>query len=135
MLKKKYEPLVNYLIFTENLGHNNITPYLYMSQTKEGVLVGDQKQQDFMAAIESCNFVSVKQLIGETPILISLFIEQLRYNESPMMGNIVLSAIDCYDAISEDDREKLAFSIAERIPELSSSLCDFRYDLHHFTTL
>ena len=129
VLKKKYEPLVNYLIFTENLGHNNITPYLYMSQTKEGVLVGDQKQQDFMAAIESCNFVSVKQLIGETPILISLFIEQLRYNESPMMGNIVLSAIDCYDAISEDDREKLAFSIAERIPELSSSLCDFRYDL------
>ena len=129
MLKRKYEPLVNYLIFTENLGHNNITPCLYMSQTKEGVLVGDQKQQDFMAAIESCNFVSVKQLISETPVLLSLFIEQLRYNESPMMGNIVLSAIDCYDAIPEDEREKLAFSITERIQEFSSSLSDFRYDL------
>ncbi len=83
------------MIFTENLGHSNITPYLYMSQIKEGVLVGDQKQQDFMAAIESCNFVSVKQLLRETPILISLFAEQLRYNESPRMGNTILSAIDC----------------------------------------
>lgn len=129
VLERKYEPLVNYLIFTENLGYSNITPYLYMSQTKEGVLVGDQKQQDFMAAIESCNFVSIKQLINETPILISLFIEQLRYNESSMMGNIVLSAIDCYDTIHEDDKEELAVSITERIPELSNSLSDFRYDL------
>lgn len=129
VLERKYEPLVNYLIFTENLGHSNITPYLYMSQTKEGVLVGDQKQQDFMAAIESCNFVSVKQLINETPVLISLCIEQLKYNESPMMGNIVVSAIDCYDDVLEDDKEELAISIVERIPELSNSLGDFRYEL------
>lgn len=129
ILERKYEPLVNYLIFTENLGHNNITPYLYMSQTKEGVLVGDKKQQDFMAAIESCNFISVKQLMNETPILISLCIEQLKYNESPMMGNIILSAIDCYDVVLEDDKGELAVSIVERIPELSNSLNDFRYEL------
>lgn len=129
ILKRKYEPLVNYLIFTESLGYNSITPYLYMSQTKEGVLVGDQKQQDFMAAIESCNFVSVKQLINDTPILVSLFIEQLKYNESAVMGNIILSAIDCYDVIPEDNKEEYAFSITERIPELSNSLSDFRYDL------
>lgn len=129
MLERRYEPLVNYLIFTENLGHSNITPYLYMSQTKEGVLVGDQKQQDFMAAIESCNFVTAKQLISETPILTSLFIEQLKYNESPMMGNIVLSAIDCYDIVHENDKKELAIAITERIPGLSGLLSDFRYDL------
>lgn len=129
VLERKYDPLVNFLIFTENLGYSNITPYLYMSQTKEGVLVGDQKQQDFMAAIESCNFVSVKQLLSETPILISLFIEQLRYNESPMMGNIILSAIDCYNDMPEADKEELAISIVERIPEISNLSSDFRYEL------
>lgn len=128
-LKKIYEPLVNYLIFTENLGHKNITPYLYMAQTKEGVLVGDKKQQDFMSAIESCNFITIKQLINETPILTSLFIEQLKYNETPLMGNIVLSAIDCYDIVLENDKEELAISITERISELSSSSNEFRYDL------
>lgn len=129
VLERKYKPLVDYLIFTENLGQRNITPYLYMSQTKEGVLVGDQKQQNFMAAIESCNFISVKQMITETPILISLFLEQLRYNESPMMGNIILSAIDCYDVVLEEDKDELAISIVERIPELSKSSSDFRYEL------
>lgn len=124
-----YEPLVNYLIFTENLGYKNITPYLYMAQTKEGVLVGDQKQQDFISAIESCNFVTVKQLINETPILTSLLMEQLKYDESPLMGNIVLSAIDCYDTVLETNKEELAISITERIPELSNSYSDFRYDL------
>lgn len=124
-----YEPLVNYLIFTENLGYINITPYLYMSQTREGVLVGDKKQQDFMSAIESCNFVTMKQFINETPIVTSLFIEQLKYNESPMMGNIILSAIDCYDIVLENNKEELAICITERIPELSNSSSDFRYEL------
>ncbi len=128
-LLRKYEPLVNYLTFTENLGHGNITPYLYMAQTKEGVVVGDKKQQDFMAAIESCNFVSVKTLINETSILISLFIEQLKYNESPLMGNIILSAIDCFDVIPNNDKEELAVAIVERIPELSNASGDFRYYL------
>lgn len=129
MLKGKYQSLVNYLIFTENLAYSNITPYLYMAQTKEGVLVGDKKQQDFMAAIESCNFVSVKQLIGELPILVSLLEEQLKYNESARMGNIILSAIDCYNIVPEDDKEELAVSITERIPELLNSSSDFRYEL------
>lgn len=104
MLERKFEPLVNYLIFTENTGCNNIAPYLYMAQTKEGVLVGDEKQRDFMAAIESCNFISVKQLINETPILIYLLEEQLKYNESPLMGNIILSAVDCYEAVPENSK-------------------------------
>lgn len=134
-LKKTHEPLINYLIFTESLGHKNITPYLYMAQTKEGVLVGDEKQQDFMSAIESCNFITVKQLINETPILTSLFIEQLKYNESSVMGNIILSAIDCYNIILENDKEDLAISITERIPELSNSSNEFRYDLINMNNL
>lgn len=129
MLKKKYETLINYLIFTEHLGRYNIVPYLYMSQTKEGVLVGDKKQQDFMAAIESCNFVSIKQLIDENPILISSCIEQLKYNESPLMNNIILSAIDCYDIVPDDNKEELAISITERMPEVSNSSNEFRYEL------
>ncbi len=129
ILLRKYESLLNYLTFTENLGYANITSYLYMAQTKEGVIVGDKRHQDFIAAIESCNFVSVKSLINETPILISLFLEQLKYNESPLMGNIILSAIDCFNVVSESDKVELAVAIAERIPELSNTSSDFRYYL------
>lgn len=128
-LRREYEPLVNYLIFTENLGHSNITPYLYMSQSEAGVLVGDSKQQDFVSAIESCNFVTVKQFVSETPILCSLLIEQLKYDESPLIGNIILSAIDCYDDISDDRKQELASAIADRIPTLLNSLNNFRYEL------
>lgn len=135
LLKKQYEPLVNYLIFTENLGQRNITPYLYMAQTKEGVLVGDKKQQDFMAALESCNFVSVKQLIGETPILTNLLIEQLKFNESPLMGNIILSALDCYESVPDNNNEDLAYAITERIPNIISAINDFRYDLLNIENL
>lgn len=129
MLERKYEPLLNYLIFTENLGYSNMTPYLYMAQTKEGVVVGDKKQQDFVAAIESCNFVTVRQLINESPILTSLFLQELKYDESPMIGNIILSAIDSYDVAPEDNKKELAISIVERIADISNSSSDFRYDL------
>lgn len=129
LLRREYESLVNYLIFTENLGHSNIMPYLYMSQSKAGALVGDNKQQDFVSAIESCNFVTVKQFIIESPILCSLLIEQLKYDESPLMGNIILSAIDCYDDISDDSKQELASAIADRIPTLLNSSNDFRYEL------
>lgn len=129
MLKRKCKTLVDYLIFTERLGYYNIAPYLYMSQTREGVLVGDKKQQDFMAAMESCNFVSAKQLVSETPVLISLCIEQLKYTESLLMDNIILSAIDFYDIVPDDDREELAMAIIERMPEISNSPNEFRYEL------
>lgn len=129
LLRREYEPLINYLIFTENLGRSNITPYLYMSQSEAGVLVGDGKQQDFVSAIESCNFVTVKQFVSETPILYSLLIEQLKYDESPLMGNIILSAIDCYDDISDDRKQELASAIADRIPTLLNSSNEFRYEL------
>lgn len=129
LLKREYQPLVNYLIFTENLGHSNIMPHLYMSQSEAGVLVGDNKQQDFVSAIESCNFVTVKQFISESPILCSLLVEQLKYDESPVMGNIILSAIDCYDNISDNRKQELAIAIADRIPTLLNLANDFRYEL------
>ena len=129
LLRRKYEPLVNYLIFTENLGHSNIAPYLYMSQSEAGVLVGDSKQQDFVSAIESCNFVTVRQSISESPILCSLLIEQLMYDESPLMGNIILSAIDCYNNISDNRKQELAIAVTDRIPTLLNSSNDFRYEL------
>lgn len=135
ILKKEYEALVNFLSFTENLGHCNITPYLYMAQTEAGVIVGDQKQQDFMAAIESCNFVTAKQFLKETPVLLDVLIEQLKYDETSMMGNMVISAVECWDVAGEDKRIPLAKTINDRIKSIVSGRLDFRHDLINAETL
>lgn len=129
ILKKEYESLVNFLSFTENLGYSNITPYLYMAQTEAGVIVGDRRQQDFMAAIESCNFVTAKQFLKETPVLLDVLIEQLKYDETSMMGNIVISAIECWSVTEDDKKLHLAKTINERIKSIVSGKLDFRHDL------
>lgn len=135
ILKKEYESLVNFLSFTENLGYSNITPYLYMAQTEAGVIVGDRKQQDFMAAIESCNFVTAKQFLKETPVLLDVLIEQLKYDETSMMGNMVISAVECWGVTEEDKKILLAKTINERIKSIISGRQDFRYDLLNVETL
>ena len=129
ILKKEYESLVNFLSFTEILGYSNITPYLYMAQTEAGVIVGDQRQQDFMAAIESCNFVTAKQFLKETPVLLNVLIEQLKYDETSMMGNMVISAVECWSVTEDDKKIHLAKTINERIKSIISGKLDFRHDL------
>lgn len=129
ILKKEYESLVNFLSFTENLGYSNITPYLYMAQTEAGVIVGDQRQQDFMAAIESCNFVTAKQFLKETPVLLDVLIEQLKYDETSMMGNMVISAVECWNSTEDDKKIHLAKTINERIKSIILGKLDFRHDL------
>lgn len=126
LLKKKYVPLLNYLIVTEHLGYSNIVPYLYLAQTKEGAIVGDEKQRQFMTAIESCNFVMAKQLIEESSILISLFLNEIKYNNSPRLGNIIVSAIDSYSILSEENKKEFANPIVSRIADIAN---DYRFDL------
>lgn len=135
VLKKESESLVNFLSFTENLGYSNITPYLYMAQTEAGVIVGDQKQQDFMAAIESCNIMTAKQFLRETPVLLNVLIEQLKYDETSMMGNMVVSAVECWDVVGEDKKIPLAKTINDRIKSIVLGRLDFRYDLINVETL
>lgn len=135
IIKKEYEALINFLSFTENLGYKNLTPYLYLAQSEAGVIVGDQKQQDFMSAIESCNFITAKRFLKEMPVLIDVLLEQLKYVETPMMGNMVVSAIECWDIIENNKKIQLAQTLNERIKSISLGKMDFRYDLINFKNL
>lgn len=135
ILRNEYESLVNFLSFTENLGYSNITPYLYMAQSQAGVVVGDQRQQDFMAAIESCNFVTAKQFLKETPVLLDVLIEQLKYDETSMMGNMVVSAIECWDIIEDNKKTQFAKTINDRIKSVISGKMNFRHDLLNIEAL
>lgn len=129
VLKPEYEPLVNFLSFTENLGKTNISPYLYMAQSKAGVVVGDQKQQDFMSAVESCNLITAKQMLNDMPILLDVLMEHLLYGETPMIGNIVVSSIECWEAINNDKRCDFSNALVERMKSIISGKLDFRFDL------
>lgn len=135
VIKKEYEPLINFLTFTENLGHTNITNYLYMAQSETGVLVGDKIQQDFMAAIESCNFVTVKHFLAENSVLSKLLIEQLKFNESFLIGNMLVSAVECYKFVDDDIKMELAKSIDDRIDTIVAQKLEFRYDLLNVESL
>lgn len=128
-IKREYEPLINFLSFTENLGHTNISHYLYMAQSQAGVVVGDQRQQDFMAAIESCNFVTAKQFLQETPVLLDILMEQLKYDETPLMGNMVVSSVECWEICESEKQIQLAKIINDRINSIVSGKMNFRYDL------
>lgn len=132
VLKPEYEPLVNFLSFTENLGYINITPYLYMAQSKAGVVVGDQKQQDFMSAVESCNLVTTKQMMNDMPVLLDLLMEHLLYGENSLIGNIVVSSVGCWNEINGDKKYEFSKAIVERMKSIVSGKLDFRFDLLNF---
>jgi hypothetical protein len=135
-IKKEYMPLVNYLSFTVKCKVPSILPYLYMAQDEISVLTGDQKQQDFLAAVESQNEKTVKRMISETPELALSLKNMIEFtDDAEQVLRTMVMAINTIGDISDLYVEDIANAVAGRSEEVTRAVTDISCENLNFENL
>lgn len=135
-IKKEYMPLVNYLSFTVKYRVSSVLPYLYMAQDNISVLTGDQKQQEFLAAVESNNEKSVQRMLTDTPELTLALKNAIEFSDDLNRVMIIITmSINAFESINEDYIETIANSIASRCEEVAHSVEDIRSEILNFENI
>lgn len=116
MLKPEYQSLIDFLYHTDRYNTRSIIPYLYMAQDSISVLTGDKRQQDFMAAVTSCNTPTCSEMLKQVPTLaksLERFLNVTDDHDEVMSACII--AINLFGSIQEEYREGIALEVTNRI--------------------
>lgn len=136
LIKKEYLPLINFLIYVEKYNTKSLISYLYMMQDSISVKTGDKKQQEFIAAAESKNIITVKDEIEKTPILVDSLINYLSYTDDlDVLGNLFITGMNVLDVCSSEKRRDLLYILSDRIPELISDKIEISIQEMNFNNI
>ncbi|MDU5111898.1 MAG: P-loop NTPase fold protein, partial [Clostridium sp.] len=116
-IKSEYEGLVNFLKRTSNIKIDDISTYLYLSQDSNSILFGDELSKEIQNSVTSGNYQLTRKKILENKDtdFITLLDNILVYAETYEYYNTVLSIINCYDLLNNENTKKLAKHIDDRI--------------------
>ena len=135
-IKKEYIPLVNYLSMTIKYKVSSMLPYLYMAQDTISVLTGDQKQQEFLAAVESNNEKTVRRMLEEIPELALALKNAIEFTDDiDEVMNFVLMSVNVFDSINREYVKTISDNIALRCEEASRTAEDIKSDDLDFNNL
>ena len=116
MLKPEYQSLIDFLYHTDKYNTRSIVPYLYMAQDSISALTGDKRQQDFMAAVTSCNIPTCSEMLKQVPTLaksLERFLNVTDDYDEVMSACII--AINLLESIQEEYREGIVLEVTNRI--------------------
>lgn len=120
-IKREYEALINFLKKTERYKVENIAPFMYLIQDDISIKTGDENNRRMIDAMESRNDTTARKMIEEKSNIIESVIYELENAEDIELLNGIITIINCFDSISENDRFNIAENLSEKIYNLNNS--------------
>lgn len=136
-LKEQYLPLVNYLILTSSINNENLAPYIYMSQDKLGIEIGDAKQKQIKQALESKNIINIKELI-ETDLENVKKVMKYYLQNSQININAINTIINCMGFLPKDFIIDVSEELIKKINNLhtNNKISNYlEYDINNIIVL
>lgn len=133
-VKEEHEPLANFIKRTQKFYVANIEPYLRLAQDEISRKTGDETQRRAINALESGNTTTLRSLLDEKPALAEAVSVYLSYTNDDI-EDALLSAIEVYDIILEEEKKRLAAHISERTLELEHEKTKMLYGAPPTTVL
>lgn len=113
-LKEEYLPLINYLILTSVIKVDNIAPYIYMSQDKLGIEIGDSKQRNIRESLESKNVVRVSEII-ENDVENVQKVVRYQLESGKINLNVLNTLVNCLDLFSEEFQKEIYNNLIKKL--------------------
>lgn len=117
-IKREYEPLINFLKQTERYQVENIAPFMYLIQDDISIKTGDENNRRMISAMESKNEKTVRKMIEENSNIIDSIIYELDNSEDIDLVNGIITIINSFDTIKEENKTIIAESLSEKIYNL-----------------
>lgn len=117
-IKSEYEPLINFLKQTEKYQVNNIAPFMYLIQDEISIKTGDENNRRIVSAMESKNTKTVRKMIEENDNMIDSIMYELDNAEDTDLLNGIITIINSFDVIKEEDKNIIAENLSEKIYNL-----------------
>lgn len=117
-IKREYEPLINFLKQTERYQVENIAPFMYLIQDDISIKTGDENNRRMISAMESKNEKTVRKMIEENSNIIDSIIYELDNSEDIDLVNGVITIINSFDTIKEENKTIITESLSEKIYNL-----------------
>ena len=120
-IKREYEPLINFLKQTEIYTTENIAPFMYLIQDDISIKTGDENNRRMIAAMESKNEKTVRKMIVEKPNIIESITYELENAEETDLFNGIITVINAFDIIPQNQKNRIAENLAEKIYSLNNN--------------
>ena len=117
-IKREYEPLINFLKQTERYQVENIAPFMYLIQDDISIKTGDENNRRMISAMESKNEKTVRKMIEENSNIIDSIIYELDNAEDVDLVNGIITIINSFDIIKEENKAIIAENLSEKIYNL-----------------
>lgn len=117
-IKSEYEPLINFLKQTEKYKVNNIAPFMYLIQDEISIKTGDENNRRMVSFMESKNTKSVRKMIEENDNIIDSIIYELENAEDTDLLNGIITIINSFDTVREENKAIIAEILSEKIYSL-----------------
>lgn len=117
-IKREYEPLINFLKQTERYQVGNIAPFMYLIQDDISIKTGDENNRRMISAMESKNEKTVRKMIEENSNIIDSIIYELDNAEDVDLVNGIITIINSFDVIKEENKAIIAENLSEKIYNL-----------------
>ena len=114
-IKSEYEPLINFLKQTEKYQVNNIAPFMYLIQDEISIKTGDENNRRIVSAMESKNTKTVRKMIEENDNMIDSIMYELDNAEDTDLLNGIITIINSFDVIKEENKTIIAENLSEEI--------------------
>ena len=120
-IKREHEPLINFLKQTEKYKVENIAPFMYLIQDDISIKTGDENNRRMISAMESRNEKTVRKMIEENSNIIESITYELENAEGIELLNDIITIINSFDSISEDNKLNIAENLSEKIYNLNKT--------------
>lgn len=120
-IKKEYEPLINFLKQTEKYQVENIAPFMYLIQDDISIKTGDENNRRMISAMESKNEKTVRKMIEENSNILESITYELETAEDIELLNGIITIINSFDIISENNKFIVADNLSEKIYNLNNT--------------
>lgn len=117
-IKSEYEPLINFLKQTEKYQVDNIAPFMYLIQDEISIKTGDENNRRIVSAMESKNTKTVRKMIEENDNMIDSIMYELDNAEDTDLLNGIITIINSFDVIKEENKTIIAENLSEKIYNL-----------------
>ncbi|AKP77168.1 putative P-loop ATPase [Priestia megaterium Q3] len=121
VLKNDYQGLINFLIMTQHISVDNISPFIYLGQNAVGLLAGDENQRQIRRNLISGNEKGViNYLEKENADTISLLVlEEIENTYGDDLPFVIKASYQIINFIPDNRKREFANKISIKLQEVS----------------